>query len=165
MRAAKVLAVLAIAALGIGSFSAVALAGKTDKRKTGVFFSTTNPPTVDESGKVTAQGEVHGYSHPSYACSPSRSMRLQLLDTNGVVLTTLDASTTGPHNGRWTLSGQLPTALPVGTHYLRVKAKRRTVPSSWVRTHPSANRTRVPAGLREYLCLAGFSPTVAIPAV
>ena len=41
MRAAKVLAVLAIVALGRGSFSAVALAGK--KKKTGVIFFNGSP--------------------------------------------------------------------------------------------------------------------------
>jgi hypothetical protein len=35
----------------------------------------------------------------------------------------------GPHDGRgrWDLSGQLPTTLPAGTYYARVKAAKRTV--------------------------------------
>src|SRR5262245_4481469 len=57
MRAAKMLAVLAIAALGIGLFSAVALAGKT-KKKTAVVFHT-GSPTVSKSGQVAAVGTLH----------------------------------------------------------------------------------------------------------
>jgi hypothetical protein len=141
MRAAKVLAVLAIAALGIGSFSAVALAGK--KKKTTVVFTQHGEgisPKFNKSGKVTAKGSLNTVS----ACEPSRSMRLQVLDTNGVVLTTLDGSTSDA-SGNWKLSGQLPTTLPAGTNYVRVKAKKRTV--------------------GKFVCQAGVSPNVAIPAV
>ena len=108
MRAAKLLAVLAIAALGIGSFSAVALAGKKKTTgKTTVAFcgdkkagkarvcgsptcgtqtcwpSLDPNPTFDKSGLVSAEGEV-------FSKCGHRSMRLQLLDKNGVLLTTLD---------------------------------------------------------------------------
>jgi hypothetical protein len=158
MRAAKLLAVLAIAALGIGSFSAVALAGK--KKKTVVRFQHEHGLTF-KSGKVTAKGGLSvkfpvvpgercgsrcqtSRSRWLAACRPSRSMRLQVLDTNGVVLTTLDGSTSDA-NGNWKLSGQLPTTLPAGTNYVRVKAKKRTV--------------------GKFVCQAGVSPTVAIPAV
>jgi hypothetical protein len=136
MRAAKVLAVLAIAALGIGSFSAVALAAK--KKKTAVIFFNQSPK-IGKSGKVNAKGSLNTVS----ACEPSRSMRLQVLDTNGVVLTTLDGSTSDP-SGNWTLSGQLSKTLPAGTNYVRVKAKKRTV--------------------GKFVCQAGVSPNVAIPA-
>ena len=95
MRAAKLLAVLAIAALGIGSFSAVALAAK--KKKTAVIFFNQSPK-ISKSGKVNAKGSLNTVS----ACEPSRSMRLQVLDTNGVVLTTLDGSTSDP-SGRYEL--------------------------------------------------------------
>jgi hypothetical protein len=162
MRAARVLAVLAIAALAIGAFSAVALAGK--QKKTIVRFGYPKREMhglTFSSGKVTAKGSLKvSFPHapgercgsrcePSRsrwlaACQPSRSMRLQVLDTNGLVLTTLDDSTSDA-NGRWTLSGQLPTTLPAGTNYVRVKAMKQTV--------------------GKYLCLAGVSPTVAIPAV
>ena len=63
MRAAKVLAVLAIAALGIGSFSAVALAGK--KKKTAVVFFS-GSPKIKENRKVTAKGSLNTVS----ACAP-----------------------------------------------------------------------------------------------
>jgi len=136
MRAAKVLAVLAIAALGIGSFSAVALAAK--KKKTAVIFFNQSPK-IGKSGKVNAKGSLNTVS----VCEPSRSMRLQVLDVNGVVLTTLDGSTSDA-SGNWTLSGQLPKTLPAGTNYVRVKAKKRTV--------------------GKFVCKAGVSPNVAIPA-
>jgi hypothetical protein len=136
MRAAKVLAVLAIAALGIGSFSAVALAAK--KKKTAVIFFNQSPK-IGKSGKVNAKGSLNTVS----VCEPSRSMRLQVLDVNGVVLTTLDGSTSDA-SGNWTLSGQLPKTLPAGTNYVRVKAKKRTV--------------------GKFVCQAGVSPNVAIPA-
>jgi hypothetical protein len=141
MRAAKVLAVLAIAALGIGSFSAVAVAGK-QKKKTVVsagwsFFqpgSCPAPPgAVCRPLEVSARGSLNTVS----ACESSRSMRLQVLDTNGVVLTTVDGSTSDA-SGNWKLSGQLPETLPAGTNYVRVKAKKRTV--------------------GKFVCQAGFSP-------
>jgi uncharacterized protein YfaS (alpha-2-macroglobulin family) len=136
MRAVKVLAVFAIAALAIGSFSAVALAGK--KKKTSVIFFTTSPK-FNKSGKVNAKGSLNTAS----ACEPNRAMRLQVLDTNGVVLTTLDGSTSDV-SGNWTLSGQLPKTLPTGTNSVRVKAKKRAV--------------------GKFVCQAGVSPNVAIPA-
>ena len=135
MRAVKVLAVFAIAALAIGSFSAVALAGT--KKKTSVIFFNTSPK-FNKSGKVNAKGSLN----TSSACEPNRAMRLQVLDTNGVVLTTLDGSTSDA-SGNWTLSGQLPKTLPTGTNSVRVKAKKRAV--------------------GKFVCQAGVSPNVAIP--
>jgi uncharacterized protein YfaS (alpha-2-macroglobulin family) len=135
MRAAKVLAVLAIAALAMGSFSAAALAGK--KKKTGVIFFT-NSPKFNKSGKVNAKGALNTAS----ACEPSRSVRLQVLDANGVVLATLDGGTSDS-TGNWALSGQLPGNLPAGTNYVRVKAKKRT------------------AG--KFVCQAGSSISVPVP--
>src|SRR5262245_1513052 len=60
MRAAKLLAVLAMAALGIGSVSAVALAAVKKKTaiKTSVVFHR-GSPTVDKSGLVVAMGTLH----------------------------------------------------------------------------------------------------------
>ena len=136
MRAGRILAVVAIAVLAIGSFSAVAFAGK--KKKTDVnFFS--QSPKINKGGKVNAKGSLNTAS----ACEPNRSMRLQVLDANFVVLTTLDGSTSDS-SGNWALSGQLPTTLPAGTNYVRVKAKKRT------------------AG--KFVCQAGVSRNVAIPA-
>jgi hypothetical protein len=135
MRTAKVLAVLAIAALAMGSFTAVALAGK--KKKTGVIFFS-GSPKINKGGKVTAKGSLNTAS----ACEPSRSMRLQVLDANGVVLTTLDGRSSDA-TGNWSLSGQLPNNLPAGTNSVRVKAKKRTV--------------------GKFVCQAGVSASVPIP--
>ena len=185
MRAAKMLAVLAIAALGIGSFSAVAQAGTRYK---GVhvkadFCDPENPwnqahgvchgpnPEFDKSGLVIAQVELFqvGPLVP-LSCWESRSIRLQVLDTNGVVLTTLDGSTTPPVDRGVdpisTLSGQLPTTLPAGTNYVRVKTKKRTValgagPYQGIGgTFQEPQRTD-----GKFVCQAGFSRNVAIPAV
>jgi hypothetical protein len=135
MRTAKVLAVFAIAALAMGSFTAVALAGK--KKKTGVIFFS-GSPKINKGGKVTAKGSLNTAS----ACEPSRSMRLQVLDANGVVLTTLDGRSSDA-TGNWSLSGQLPNNLPAGTNSVRVKAKKRTV--------------------GKFVCQAGVSASVPIP--
>ncbi len=135
MRAGKVLAVLAVAALGVGLFSAQALAGK--KKKTSVIFFNQSPK-FNKAGKVTAKGSLNTAS----ACEPNRSMRLQVLDANLVVITTLDGSTSDA-SGNWLLSGQLPNTLPAGTNYVRVKAKKRTV--------------------GKFVCQAGVSPNIAIP--
>jgi hypothetical protein len=135
MRAAKVVAVLAIAALAMGSFSAVALAGK--KKKTGVIFFT-GSPKINKSGKVSAKGSLNTAS----ACEPGRSVRLQVLDSTGTVLATLDGKTTDS-TGNWALSGQLPNNLPAGTNSVRVKAKKRTV--------------------GKFVCKAGVSVAVPIP--
>jgi hypothetical protein len=148
MRAAKVLAVLAIAALGIGSFSAVALAAV--KKKTGVVFFTTSPK-FNKTGNVNAKGALNTAS----ACEPNRAMRLQVLDANGVVLTTLDGSTSDAA-GNWRMSGQLPNSLPAGTNYVRVKAKKRTV--------GKFGHAREPMRKSDIVCQAGVSPNVAIPA-
>jgi hypothetical protein len=154
MRAAKVLAVLAIAALGIGSLSAVALAGqKTTVEKTTVVLCVWvndghrckshglgQNPTFEKSGLVSAEGWLEGAG----GCIQNhRPMRLQLLNRNGVVLRTLDRSK-ADGSGGWTLSGKLPTTLPAGTNYVRVKAKEQTVGTEF--------------------CPAGFSRKVAIPA-
>ncbi|HEY7266580.1 MAG TPA: hypothetical protein VH501_02695 [Solirubrobacterales bacterium] len=115
---ARLLAVLAIAALALGAFSAVALAGK--KKKTGVIFFTQSPK-VNKSGKVTAKGSLN----TATACEPSRSMRLQVLNSTGAVLFTLDGKASDSV-GNWSLSGQLPKGLPANTVSVRVKAKKRT---------------------------------------
>lgn len=136
MRTAKVVSVFAIAALVVGVFSATALAGK--KKKTHVIFFNGSPKINTKSGKVTAKGSVNTAS----ACEPGRSMRLQVLDANGVVLTTLDGTSTDA-TGNWAVSGQLPKDLPAGTNSVRVKAKKRTV--------------------GKLVCQAGLSPSVPIP--
>jgi uncharacterized protein YfaS (alpha-2-macroglobulin family) len=136
MRAVKALAVLAIVALAAGSFTAVALAGK--KKKTSVVFFN-GSPKFNKGGKVTAKGSVNTAS----ACEPGRAVRLQVLDSVGTVLTTLDGKSTDA-TGNWSVSGQLPNNLPTGTNSVRIKVKKRT------------------AG--KFVCQAGTSITVPIPA-
>jgi hypothetical protein len=157
MRAAKVLAVLAIAALGIGSFSVVAQAGKKMPTvKTPVVFSNQSPNF--NNGQVNANGHVS----KNDACS-KMSMSLQLLNRNGVVLRKLDSTTS---DFGWALSGHLPT-LPAGTNYVRVKAKKATVLDISYPHHITTKQgvRRGPAEKQQVVCLAGFSRKVAIPAV
>jgi hypothetical protein len=130
------LALIAVAALCLGAFSAVAIAGK--KKKTAVVYFTGNPK-FNKGGKVTAKGTLNTAS----ACKPSRGVRLQVMDANGVVIATLDGSTSDS-SGNWGLSGQLPNTLPAGTNSVRVKATKRS------------------AG--KFVCKAGVSTPVAIPA-
>jgi hypothetical protein len=134
MRAGKILAVLAIAALAMGSFTAIALAGK--KKKTVVTFFT-GSPKVNKGGQVTAKGDLS----TAPACKPARSMKMFVTDPNGVVLATLDGSTSD-QSGNWKLQGHLPSNLPSGSHSIQVKAAKRT------------------AG--KFVCKAGFSILVPI---
>ena len=136
MRVGRVLAVLAVAALCVGLFTAVAIAGKK-KKTTPIFFSSS--PKFNKSGTVNAKGTLNTAS----ACKPSRSVRLQAVDANGNVFATLDGDTTD-NTGNWNMSGKLPSSLPAGTNYVRVKANKRT------------------AG--KFVCKAGVSVSVVIPA-
>jgi uncharacterized protein YfaS (alpha-2-macroglobulin family) len=136
MRAAKVAAIVGIMALTVGVFTGVALAGK--KKKTSVVFFN-DSPKFNKSGKVTAKGSINTAS----ACEPGRSMRLQVLDSNGVVLATLDGQSTDSV-GNWSLSGQLAKNVPAGTNTVRVKVKKKTV--------------------GKFVCQAGVSISVPVPA-
>lgn len=136
MRLRSLLVALAVAALGLGLFSAVALAGK--KKKTSVVYFAGNPK-INKGGKVTAKGSLNTAS----VCKVARGMRLQVLDATGVVISTLDGSTSDS-SGNWSLSGQLPSPLPAGTNSVRVKA------------------TKASAG--KFVCRAGVSTPAPIPA-
>ena len=131
----RLLAVLAVAALGLGAFTAVALAGKK-KRTSVIYFA--GSPKIQNSGKVTAKGSLN----TSSACKPARGMRLQALDQTGTVFATLDGGTTDK-SGNWSLSGQLPASLPAGTNSVRVKATK--------------------ASVGKFVCKAGVSTPVVIP--
>lgn len=137
MRAVKVVAVLAIAALAVGAFSAAALAGK--KKKTSVVFFT-GSPKFNKGGKVTAKGTLNTAS----VCKPARGMKLQVLDSTGAVIGVLDGSTSDA-SGNWKLSGQLPSNLPAGTNSVRVKATKTAV--------------------NKFVCKAGVSIPIPIPAI
>ena len=136
MRAGRLLALVAVALLGLGFLSAPALAGK--KKKTGVVFFTQSPK-INKAGKVNAKGTLK----TATACKVSRGVKLQAVDSAGVVIGVLDGSTTD-QDGNWFLSGQLPATLPAGTNYVRVKATKRAV--------------------GKFVCKAGLSPSVPIPA-
>ena len=131
-----IIAVLAVAALGLGLLTATALAGK--KKSTSVHFFSGYPKFNGNSGNVTAKGSLSTVS----ACKISRGVKLQLLDPTGVVTSVLDGSTTDS-NGNWILSGKLPSSLPAGTNSVRVKAN------------------KVSAG--KFVCKAGVSANVPVP--
>ena len=135
MRAGRLLVVLAVAALGVGLFSATAFAGK--KKKTSVVYFS-GYPKFNNGGKVTVKGALNTAS----ACKVARGMKLQLLDQTGAVTSTLDGSTSDS-NGNWVVSAQLPSAVPAGSS-VRVKA------------------TKLSVG--KFVCKAGVSAPAAVPA-
>jgi hypothetical protein len=137
MRAGRILAVLAVAALGVGLFSAVALAGKK-KNTTVVFFSGNPKIGGGKTPNVNARGTLNTVS----ACKISRGMTLFVTDVNGTALATLDGSSSDS-NGNWKLQGNVPSNLPTGSKFVQVKANKRT------------------AG--KFVCKAGFSALVPLP--
>jgi uncharacterized protein YfaS (alpha-2-macroglobulin family) len=137
MRAGRLIAVLAVAVLGLGLFSAGAFAGGKKKTTNVIYFS--GSPKFNASGKVTVKGALNTVK----ACRISRAVRLQLLDSTGTVISTLDGSSTDS-NGNYSLSGQLPSAQPANTNSVRVKALKET------------------AG--KFVCKAGVSTPVLAPA-
>jgi hypothetical protein len=138
MRAGRLIAVFAVAVLGLGLFSAGALAGSKKKKATHVIYFS-GSPKFNNSGKVTVKGALNTVK----ACRVSRAVRLQVLDSTATVISTLSGSSTDS-NGNFALSGQLPSALPAGTNTVRVKALKET------------------AG--KFVCKAGVSTPVPIPA-
>ncbi len=137
MRAGRLIAVLAVAAVGLGLFSAFAIAGGKKKNTTVIYFS--GSPKFNSGGKVTVKGALNTVK----ACRISRAVRLQVLDSTATVIATLVGSSTDS-NGNFSLSGQLPSALPAGTNSVRVKALK-----------DSAGK---------FVCKAGVSTPVAVPA-
>ena len=137
MRTGRLIAVVAVAVLGLGLFSAVAMAGKSKKKSTSVIYFS-GSPKFNSGGKVTVKGSLNSVK----ACRISRGVRLQVLDSTGTVISTLTGSSTDS-NGNFSLSGQLPSALPAGTNSVRVKALK-----------DSAGK---------FVCKAGTSTPVAIP--
>jgi uncharacterized protein YfaS (alpha-2-macroglobulin family) len=138
MRAGRLIAVLAVALLGLGLFSAGALAGSKKKKPTNVIYFS-GSPKFNNGGKVTVKGALNAVK----ACRISRAVRLQLLNSTGVVTATLDGKSTDS-NGNFSLSGQLPKDVPAGTNSVRVKALKET------------------AG--KFVCKAGVSAPVPVPA-
>jgi hypothetical protein len=138
MKAGRVLVVIAVAALGLGLFSASATASSKKKKSTNVIYFS-GSPKFNNGGKVTVKGALNTVK----TCRISRAVRLQVLDSTSTVISTLSGSSTDS-NGNFSLSGQLPNALPAGTNSVRVKALKET------------------AG--KFVCKAGVSTPVAVPA-
>ncbi len=138
MRAGRLIAVLAVALLGLGLFSAGAMASGKKKKKTSVIYFS-GSPKVNNGGKVSVKGALNTVK----ACRISRGVRLQVLDSTGTAISTLAGSSTDS-SGNFSISGQLPNALPAGTNSVRIKALKET------------------AG--KFVCKAGFSTPVAVPA-
>ena len=138
MRAGRLIAVLAVGLLALGLFSAGALAGGKKKKSTTVIYFS-GYPKFNSGGKASVRGALNTVK----ACRISRAVRLQLLDSTGTVISTLDGSSTDS-NGNYSVSGQLPGSQPAGTSSVRVKALKET------------------AG--KFVCKAGVSVPVAAPA-
>jgi hypothetical protein len=123
---------LAAAALTIGVFSAVAMAGK--KKKTTVVVNAGSVLSGQKNVKV------RGSLNTATACRNGRSMRLFLTDQNGVIQSTLDSSTSDS-GGNWKLHATLASP-PTTNQFLQVKAKKLTV--------------------GKFVCQAGHSGLIAI---
>ena len=136
-RGKTALALIAAAVLCLGAFGTTAMAAKKKKKTVVVFF--TGSPKFNKGGQVTAKGTLNTVS----ACKPSRSVKLQVLNSTSTVIATIDGATTDS-GGNWKLSGHLPKNLPAGTNFVRVKANKRS------------------AG--KFVCKAGVSLSVTIPA-
>jgi flagellar hook assembly protein FlgD len=139
MRAGRLIAVFAVAVLGLGLFSAGALAGSSKKKKSTSVIYFSGSPKFNNGGKVTVKGALNTVK----TCRISRAVRLQLLDSTGVVTSTLDGKSTDS-NGNFSLSGQLTKGVPAGTNSVRVKALKET------------------AG--KFVCKAGVSASAPVPA-
>jgi hypothetical protein len=137
MRAGRLIAVIAVAALGLGLCSAVAMAGSSKKKATSIIYFSGNPK-FNNGGKVSVKGALNTVK----ACRISRAVRLQVLDSTLTVIATLAGSSTDS-NGNFSISGQVPAALPAGTNSVRVKALK-----------DSAGK---------FVCKSGTSTPVAIP--
>lgn len=120
MRTGKLLAIVAVAALGLGALNSHALAGKRQKRSTGVVFAA-GSPTFMPGGEVSARGTM---KKTAEACRPGRRMRLELTDSAGRLLATLGTSTSAK-DGDWHLQGHLPDPLPSGAADVRVHTPKR----------------------------------------
>jgi hypothetical protein len=127
--------VIAVAALGLALLSGAATASSKKKKSTSIIYFS-GSPKFNNGGKVTVKGALNSVK----ACRISRGLRLQLLDSTGVVTSTLAGSSTDSQ-GNFSISGQLPNPTPAGS--VRVKALKET------------------AG--KFVCKAGVSTPVAIP--
>jgi hypothetical protein len=132
MKRRTVFALLAIAALCLGVFTAVAVAGK--KKPTTVVVNAGSVLNGQQNVKVS------GGLNTATKCRAGRSMRLLLTDQNGVIQSTLDSSTSNV-GGNWKLQAKLASP-PTQNQFLQVKAKKLIV--------------------GKIVCKAGLSPLIAI---
>lgn len=114
----RLLVILAAGVLCLGLFSAAASAGKKKKKQTTVVVNI--GPVLNGKQNV----KVSGHLNSSNQCKAGRAMSLFLTDPNGVVIGTLDGSSSDG-NGNWRLQGKLPAA-PTASDRLQVKANKRT---------------------------------------
>jgi hypothetical protein len=132
MKSRKALLLATAVVLCLGTLTGVALAAK--KKSTQVVFFSGSPSINVKNSKVQAKGAVNSVS----ACQGNRAVRLQLQDSTGAVIQTLDGSTSSG-GGNFNLNGKLPT-LANGNYGIRVKAKK--------------------ASVGKFVCQAGVTPTV-----
>src|SRR5690348_12174000 len=119
MRSRKLLLLGMAVVLCLGVLAGVAFGAK--KKATQVVFFSGSPDINLKNSKVMAKGAVNSVS----ACQSNRAVRLQLQDSTGAVLQTLDGSTTSG-GGNFNLNGKLPT-LANGNYAIRAKAKKASV--------------------------------------
>ncbi len=124
--------IAAVSVFCLGVFAPAAVAGK--KKKTTVVVNV--GPVLNGQQNV----KVSGHLNSSSGCKPARAIKLFLTDANGVVIGTLDSSSSDL-NGNWKVHAKLP-ALPTANDRLQVKANKRTVDKT--------------------VCKAGFSSLIAI---
>jgi hypothetical protein len=145
MNLKRLLVILAAGVLCLGVFSPAALAGKRKETTvvTGLDVVLTGQQNVKVTGHLKSSLDRPPGKpgrRPASKCQIARAMKLLWTDANGVVLGTLDRSTSDM-DGNWRLQGKLP-APPTANDRLKVKANKRTV--------------------GKIVCLADFSPLITI---
>jgi hypothetical protein len=119
MKSGKALLFGTAVVLCLGLLAGAAFGAK--KKSTQVVFFNGSPNINLKNAKVMAKGAVNSVS----ACQGGRAVRLQLQDSTGTVISTLDGSTSSG-GGNFSLNGKLPT-LANGNYAIRVKAKKASV--------------------------------------
>jgi hypothetical protein len=108
---------LLVAALAVGAFTGIALAG--NKKKTTVVVNAGSVLSGQKNVKV------RGGLNTATVCRNGRSMRLFLTDQNGVIQSTIDTGTSDS-GGNWKLQATLSRP-PTSNQFLQVKAKKLSV--------------------------------------
>jgi hypothetical protein len=132
MRGRIALALIGALVLCAGLYTADALGGK--KKKTAVVVESTSVLQGKQNVRVI------GHLNSANKCKPGRSMRLWVVDANGVVTQVLNSGLS-ESDGSWKLKGRMANP-PTPNDFLQVKARKRTV--------------------GKVVCRAGLSPLIAI---